>query len=91
MVWRSPSPAGERMMMETALPSRSSLTSFVVVTAMLLAALCATPTPTTPFAPRLAGLQTTLETDFAVAQVAQLEREIDALQRQIDANTIRLP
>jgi len=78
-----------RCELETA-PSRSSLTSFVVVTAMLLAAMCATPAPTTPFAPRFAGLQATLDNDFAVAQIAQLEREIDALQRQIDASTIRL-
>jgi hypothetical protein len=75
--------------METALPSRSSLTSFVVVTAMLLAAaVCATPVRTTPFAPRLAELRANLETDIAVARVAQLERELDALQRKIDAHPI---
>jgi hypothetical protein len=78
------------MMMEAALPSRGSLTSFVVVTAMLLAAIYATPAPTTPFAPRLAGLQASLQSDIAVAHIAQLERELDQLQRQIDANTIRL-
>ena len=76
--------------LETALPSRSSITSFVVVTAMLLAAICATPVPTAPFAPRLAELRATLEADIAVAQIARLEHEIDALQRQIDVNTIRL-
>jgi hypothetical protein len=70
---------------ETALPSRSSLTSFVVVTAMLLADLCATPVRIAPFAPRLAELHANLDADIAVARVAQLERELDALQRKIDA------
>jgi hypothetical protein len=79
------------MVVEPALPSRSSLSSFVVVTAMVLAAICATPEPTTPFAPRLAELHTSLDVAIARAQVARLEHELDALQRQIDEQAIRLP
>jgi hypothetical protein len=75
--------------LETALPSRSSVTSFVVVTAMVLAAICATPVPTRPFASRLAELHATFE-------IARLEHERGALQRQLDvlrqiaANPIRI-
>jgi hypothetical protein len=75
--------------LETALPSRSSVTSFVVVTAMVLAAICATPAtpvPTRPFASRLAELHATFEIVRLQHELGVLQRQIVVLQHQIDAN-----
>ena len=69
--------------METALPSRSSLASFAIVTAMMLAALWATPAPTTPFSPALAGLNARIEADLAVARLDQIERELARVRLQM--------
>jgi hypothetical protein len=72
--------------LETALPSRSSVTSLVVVTAMVLAALCATPVPTRSFASRLAELHATFEIVRLEHELGVLQRRIVVLQHQIDAN-----